>query len=222
MRCGRVEFVYVWHVHVKQVLVDAHDTQPRWRVLGSPPLSAVIHATVLHLLLGCQAQLPCEGTNLPTRIDVVEAVGIARFTAWHAYNEARSLAQKKGPVVTGAKVGVVIVVKVALVLLRCRLPYAYAVRLAAVAPCARPAAIYLQARQRWPAITRLLHVGQRGQAQTLRIGNNIAPLVLAKVVVLCAAQMLAELGWRNATLTLCADEHAPFVEVQQPARHRLR
>jgi hypothetical protein len=50
-------------MHVAQMLVDAHDAQPRWRVLGSLPLSAVIHAAALRLLLGRQAQLPCDGTK---------------------------------------------------------------------------------------------------------------------------------------------------------------
>ncbi len=117
--------------------------------------------------------------------------------------------------------GIVVVVEAALVLLRCRLPFAYAVRLAAVASRARPAAVYPQAQRRRPAISRLPHVGQRGQVQALRIGDNVTPLALIEAVVRHAAQMLAELGRCNAALTLCADEHAPFVEVQQPARHRL-
>ncbi len=123
---------------------------------------------------------------------------------------------------TGAKVGVVVIVEAALVLLRCRLPFAHAVRLAAVAPRARPAAVDLQARQRRTAITRLSHVGRHEQAQALRIGDNVALRALAEAVVRRAAQMLAELGRRNSALTLRTDEHAPFVEVQQPARQRLR
>jgi hypothetical protein len=110
----------------------------------------------------------------------------------------------------------------ALVLLRRQLPFAYAVRLAAVVPRARLAAIDPQAWQRRPAIARLPHIGRRRQAQALHIGDNVAPLALAEAVVRRVAQMLAELGRRNSALTLSADEYAPFVEVQQPAQQRLR
>ncbi len=94
MRCRRVEFMHVWHVHIAQVLLEALNAQPRRRILSSPPLSAVVHAAALRLLLGRQAQMPCDRTNLPTRVAVVEAVGVTRVTARHVHNEARRLARK--------------------------------------------------------------------------------------------------------------------------------
>jgi hypothetical protein len=138
---------------------------------------------VLRLLLGRQAQLPCDETNLPTRVAIVEAVGVTRVATWHTHNEARRLAQSQGLVVTVAKAGVVVIVEAALVLLRRRLPFLHAVRLAAVAPRARPAAVDPQAQQRRPAIARLPHVGRRGQAQALRTGDNVALLALAEAVM---------------------------------------
>ncbi len=53
-------------------------------------------------------------------------------------------------------------------------------------------------------------------------GDNVALLTLAEAMVRHVAQMLAKLGWHNAALTRRADEHTPFVEVQQPVRQRLQ